>query len=96
MPCDQHKQPLPCPVCVEQEKHRPDAIIRTGSTRPDHVLVGVEQSPAVVYLFWHRRWPGDKEVWPVVYRSLELAEACKHRVGPVVPVTMPGTPTTVS
>lgn len=48
-----------------------------------------------VYVFWHRR-PGDRQAWPAVYQDREQAEACKYRVGPVVPVTMPGTPTTVS
>lgn len=44
-----------------------------------------------LYLFWHRR-PLDKQAWPVVYESKELAETCKFRVGPVVPVMMPPPP----
>lgn len=44
-----------------------------------------------VYLLWHCR-PTDKQAWPVVYQSKELAEACKFRVGPVLPVVMPPLP----
>lgn len=42
-------------------------------------------------MFWHQR-PGDSRAWAVVYESKELAEACKFRVGPIVPVQMPELP----
>lgn len=58
---------------------------------PHGVSIEVVNPGKEVYLFWHRR-PGDKQAWPVVYESKELAEACKFRVGPLLPVRMPPLP----
>jgi hypothetical protein len=44
----------------------------------------------IVYVFLTRR-PQDKQEWPCVYLSLDLAEKAPHRVSAVVPVEITAT-----
>jgi hypothetical protein len=83
-----HDLPHPCEACnASVREMRPGQHIPIPK-RPDQPpMTGF----TTVYVFWHKR-PADARAWPVCYESQELAEACKFRVGPVIPVVMPGTP----
>jgi len=83
-----------CAACVAEAKG-PSDIVQTGDRRPDQVVHTPPQESTTVYVFWHKR-PADVRAWAVCYESKELAESCKFRVGPVIPVVLPGTPRTVS
>lgn len=95
--CADHKLPLPCFMC-RAERHEcvlhglaHPCFMCAAAGLPTFVQLGQPDSRREVYLFWHRR-PNDKQAWPVVYESKDLAESCKFRIGPVVPVRMPALP----